>query len=264
MRTLRAYLKALCIRSFPSTAFCTVGRDPMARRRRKSISTNRRSHDHWHSDIAYLKIGGIFYFLIMALDGYSRYLLGWELMTDMLGSSVENFIARVKEKYPHARPKLIHDNGSQFISHDFKKLMTTLEIQSERTAQSSPDQRQDGADERHRQKRGHQAQRSDPLPRGLRRHERVWIHLQPPTPARRYRLPAPSRPIFWKADKSARRTRRENQTGAVDPAADKQKCDGAWCFDSVLKMSEGKKARHQAYRGYLHHQQRAARWPDEY
>lgn len=63
-------------------------------------------HDHWHTDIAYLKIGGVFYFLIMAL--------------------------------PHARPKLIHDNGSQFISHDFKKLMTTLEIQSVRTRRNHP------------------------------------------------------------------------------------------------------------------------------
>jgi putative transposase len=95
-------------------------------------------HHHWHTDIAYLKIGGVFYFLIMMLDGYSRYLLGWELMTDMLGSSVEDFVVRVKEKYPHARPMLIHDNGSQFISHDFKKLMTTLAIQSVRTRRNHP------------------------------------------------------------------------------------------------------------------------------
>lgn len=95
-------------------------------------------HHHWHTDIAYIKIGGVFYFLIMLLDGYSRYLLGWDLMTDMLGSSVENFIANLKEKYPHAKPKLIHDNGSQFISHDFKKLMTTLEIQSVHTRRNHP------------------------------------------------------------------------------------------------------------------------------
>jgi putative transposase len=98
----------------------------------------RHPHEHWHTDIAYLKISGVFYFLIMVLDGYSRYLLGWRLMTDMLGRSVEDFIVEVKEKYPHARPKLIHDNGSQFISHDFKKLMTTLEIQSVRTRRNHP------------------------------------------------------------------------------------------------------------------------------
>jgi transposase InsO family protein len=95
-------------------------------------------HYHWHADIAYIKVGGIFYFLIMMLDGYSRYLLGWELMTDMLGGTVENFVQRVKEKYPHARPRLINDNGSQFISHDFKRLLQKLEIQQIFTRRNHP------------------------------------------------------------------------------------------------------------------------------
>lgn len=95
-------------------------------------------HYHWHTDIAYIKVGGIFYFLIMMLDGYSRYLLDWELMPDMLGGSVEMFVQRVKEKYPHARPRLINDNGSQFISHDFKRLLQKLEIQQIFTRRNHP------------------------------------------------------------------------------------------------------------------------------
>lgn len=95
-------------------------------------------HYHWHTDIAYVKVGGVFYFLIMMLDGYSRYLLDWELMTDMLGGSVENFVQRVKEKYPHAKPRLINDNGSQFISHDFKRLLQKLEIQQIFTRRNHP------------------------------------------------------------------------------------------------------------------------------
>jgi transposase InsO family protein len=98
----------------------------------------RHPHHHWHTDIAYIKIKGIFYFLIMVLDGYSRYLLDWELMTDMLGSSVEDFIQRVKDKYPFAKPMLIHDNGSQFISNDFKKLVTRLDIQQVFTRRNHP------------------------------------------------------------------------------------------------------------------------------
>ena len=62
-------------------------------------------HHHWHTDIAYIKINGIFYFLIMMLDGYSRYMLDWELMPDMLGGSVELFVQKVKDKYPFAKPK---------------------------------------------------------------------------------------------------------------------------------------------------------------
>lgn len=95
-------------------------------------------HYHWHTDIAYVKVGGVFYFLIMMLDGYSRFLLDWELMTDMLGGTVENFVQRVKEKYPYARPRLINDNGSQFISHDFKRLLQKLEIQQIFTRRNHP------------------------------------------------------------------------------------------------------------------------------
>ena len=96
-------------------------------------------HHHWHTDIAYLKIRNVFYFLIMVLDGYSRFLLDWDLMTDMAGSSVELFLQRAKEKYPHAHPMLIHDNGSQFVSHDFKRLVTTLKIQSVPTRRNHPE-----------------------------------------------------------------------------------------------------------------------------
>lgn len=96
-------------------------------------------HHHWHTDIAYIKIRNVFYFLIMLLDGFSRFLLDWELMTDMTGPSVELFIQRAKEKYPHAHPMLIHDNGSQFISHDFKRLVTRLEIQSVPTRRNHPE-----------------------------------------------------------------------------------------------------------------------------
>jgi transposase InsO family protein len=95
-------------------------------------------HHHWHIDIAYIKIRGVFYFLVMVLDGYSRYLLGWDLMTDMLSSSVEAFVLKVKEKYPHATPKMIHDNGAQFISRDFKSLVTRLNIQQVFTRRNHP------------------------------------------------------------------------------------------------------------------------------
>lgn len=95
-------------------------------------------HHHWHTDIAYIKIQGVFYFLIMMLDGYSRFVLDWELMPDMLGSSVESFVQRVKEKYPHVKPRLINDNGSQFISLDFKRLLEKLEIQQVFTRRNHP------------------------------------------------------------------------------------------------------------------------------
>jgi transposase InsO family protein len=96
-------------------------------------------HHHWHMDIAYIKIGDNFYFLIMMLDGYSRFMLDWELMPDMLGSSVETFVQRVKDKYPDSKPMLITDNGSQFISLDFKRLVSNLQITHVRSRRNHPE-----------------------------------------------------------------------------------------------------------------------------
>jgi putative transposase len=82
-----------------------------------------RIHEHWHTDIAYVVISRIHYYLILMIDGFSRYLLSWELMTDMMALSVELFTLKTLEKYPGFRPKIIHDNGSQYISNDFKNLL---------------------------------------------------------------------------------------------------------------------------------------------
>lgn len=96
------------------------------------------THHHWHTDIAYIKINNVFYFLVMVLDGYSRYLLHWDLLTDMRGKSIEDFIQETKDKYPYAKPMLIHDNGGQFISHDFKRLAARLDLQQVRTRRNHP------------------------------------------------------------------------------------------------------------------------------
>lgn len=96
-------------------------------------------HEHWHTDIAYVKVAGVFYFLIMMLDGYSRYVLDWELMSDMTSRSVEDFLQRVREKYPIANPKLIHDNGSAFVSRDFKALVSRLGLKSIHTRRNHPE-----------------------------------------------------------------------------------------------------------------------------
>lgn len=85
-------------------------------------------HHHWHTDIAYIKIRGIFYYLIMMLDGYSRFLLNWELMTDMTELSVSLFVQQTRERYPEGKPLLIMDNGTQFVSRDFKKLLSEIDL----------------------------------------------------------------------------------------------------------------------------------------
>ena len=77
-------------------------------------------HQHWHTDVAYVNVGGTFYYLIAVLDGYSRFLLHWELRESMTAADVEIVLQRAREQYPEARPRVISDNGSAFIARDFK------------------------------------------------------------------------------------------------------------------------------------------------
>jgi transposase InsO family protein len=80
-------------------------------------------HEHWHVDISYLNINGTFYYLCCLLDGCSRYIVHWEIRTQMTEADVEIILQRAKEKFPDARPRIISDNGPQFIAKDFKEFI---------------------------------------------------------------------------------------------------------------------------------------------
>src|SRR5436309_9285803 len=82
-----------------------------------------RAHEHWHVDVSYLNIAGTFYFLCSILDGYSRFIVHWEIREKMEEGDVETIIQRAREAYPDARPRIISDNGPQFIAKDFKEFI---------------------------------------------------------------------------------------------------------------------------------------------
>lgn len=80
-------------------------------------------HDHWHVDVSYLNIAGTFYFLCSVLDGCSRFVVHWEIREKMEESDVEIILQRAREAYPGATPRIITDNGPQFIAKDFKEFI---------------------------------------------------------------------------------------------------------------------------------------------
>jgi len=80
-------------------------------------------HEHWHVDVSYLNIGGTFYYLASLLDGYSRSIVHFEIHPSMTEPQIELLIQRAREKFPDARPRIISDNGPQFIARDFKQFI---------------------------------------------------------------------------------------------------------------------------------------------
>jgi len=89
----------------------------------KGFKQPTQAHQHWHIDIAYLNIAGTFYYLCSILDGYSRYIVHWEIRTQMTEGDVEIILQRAREKFPHTHPRIISDNGPQFIARDFKEFI---------------------------------------------------------------------------------------------------------------------------------------------
>jgi transposase InsO family protein len=82
-----------------------------------------KAHEHWHIDISYINICGTFYYMCSILDGFSRYIVHWEIREAMKESDVEIILQRAREKFPDAKPRIISDNGPQFIAKDFKEFI---------------------------------------------------------------------------------------------------------------------------------------------
>ena len=80
-------------------------------------------HEHWHIDISYLNIAGTFYFLCSVLDGCSRSVIHHEIREKMEESDVEIIVQRARECHPGVTPRIISDNGPQFLAKDFKEFI---------------------------------------------------------------------------------------------------------------------------------------------
>jgi len=95
-------------------------------------------HQHWHVDVSYINVGGTFYFLCSVLDGYSRYIVHWELRESMKEPEMETVVQRALEKFPDARPRIISDNGPQFVARDFKAFIRLAGLTHVRTSPYYP------------------------------------------------------------------------------------------------------------------------------
>ena len=96
------------------------------------------AHEHWHVDVSYLNISGTFYFLFTVLDGYSRFIVHWEIRETMKEVEIETILQRAKELYPTARPRIISDNGPQFVAKEFKEFVRLSGMTHVRTSPYYP------------------------------------------------------------------------------------------------------------------------------
>ena len=95
-------------------------------------------HQHWYTDVSYISVCATFYYLCSVLDGYSRFLVHWDLRESMTEADIEIILERTKERYPAFKPRIISDNEPQFVAKDFKEFIRISGITHVRTSPYYP------------------------------------------------------------------------------------------------------------------------------
>jgi transposase InsO family protein len=94
---------------------------------KKGFAQPRSVHEQWHTDFVHIPRPD------------SRKILSWGLYERLEGCYAEAvLLIKAKELYPEVNPRVITDNGSQFIWKDFKELITLLEIEHALTSAGHP------------------------------------------------------------------------------------------------------------------------------
>jgi putative transposase len=96
---------------------------------------------HWlgvRASKFYINVSGTFYYLCSILDGYNRAIVHWDLRESMTEAEIEIILQRAREKYPEAKPRIISDNGPQFIARDFKEFICIAGMTHVRTSPYYP------------------------------------------------------------------------------------------------------------------------------
>ena len=109
-----------------------------ASKKGKGFHQPKRPHEHWHIDITYINICGTFYYLCAILDGYSRYVVHWVIRETMTEADIEIVLQRAREKLLEAKPRIISDNGPQFVAKNFKEYIRLCGMTHVRTAPYYP------------------------------------------------------------------------------------------------------------------------------
>ena len=103
-----------------------VPRWPPKRQKRRAEENEKAQHpdERWQSDIRYVKIGGRKYYGVIFIDEYSRYVVHGELMTHLDGDTLSLEAQRaIEQRRTERRPTVQSDNGSGYISQEFKKVL---------------------------------------------------------------------------------------------------------------------------------------------
>jgi putative transposase len=125
----------------PSSVYRVPAQAGMIRRWERKASSKGKGfvqplgqHKHWHIDVSYINVCGTFYYLCSILDGYNRYSVNHEIREQMNEQDAEVILQLALEAFPGVHPRVISDNGPQFIAKDFNAFVKLKGMSQVRTS----------------------------------------------------------------------------------------------------------------------------------
>jgi transposase InsO family protein len=101
-----------------------------AKRRREEEEKAKRPNERWSTDVMHIHVGEGTYFVVSFMDEYSRYVVHWELGLGMDGIAVStaaqaaiDTLPKREDGMPIDKPEIRSDNGSGYISKEFKVVL---------------------------------------------------------------------------------------------------------------------------------------------
>ena len=98
--------------------------DLLSRWKRSTVSSGEYNfrpdgpNQQWHTDCMYVWVAARFYFLLSFVDAYSRYIVHHKLLISLDGQSVAVELQAALDAAKDARPRVVHDHGSEFVNRD--------------------------------------------------------------------------------------------------------------------------------------------------
>lgn len=152
------------------------------KRRRAEEEKAQRPNERWATDLMYLQVNGCRYFYIGFIDEYSRYLVHQELLRSMDGPAVSLAAATALTTLPKGadglpidRPEMRTDNGSGYVSWEFRQVLREHGLTQQRIRAHCPEE--NGLMERSNRTM-REALEEEPEPKDVLEAERMLSRIQ--------------------------------------------------------------------------------------
>jgi transposase InsO family protein len=93
----------------------------------------------WHTDVMYVWVAARFYFLLSFVDAYSRYIVHHKLLLRLDGKAVATELQAALESAQPAKPRVVHDHGSEFVNRDVAAVIKAHNLMDIKTRPRHPE-----------------------------------------------------------------------------------------------------------------------------